>query len=282
MYLLLEILGFGISKLPDRGIYLLAQFLTCLGFSVFRVRRAIVLKNLAIAFPDYTRQQCLAVGRESYLNFMLTVLEFLRGKYVDLARSVRFEGKEHLQRALDQGRGVYILCMHMGNWEAMGAGINLAITPARVVVKNVGSPAVNRWVNEVRRKNGFEVILRKNVGDGTRAILRTLKDGDIVGFVMDQSRPGEPKIPFFGTPAKTNTSFAALWRKRPAPIIPSYSFRTNVGEHVIRFEPELILRRADNQEADLIVLSEQFNRALEKMISEKPEHYFWLHNRWKQ
>ena len=102
----------------------------------------------------------------------------------------------------------------MGNWEAMGAAWAL-VTPAHVLVKKVGSSSVDRFVSELRDRNGFLTVKRKKKGDGFSAIRDVLARGEIVGFVMDQARPGEPKLPFFGRPAKTNTSFAAIWRQDP-------------------------------------------------------------------
>ena len=45
---------------------------------------------------------------------------------------------EHVRAALALGRGVYVLCFHLGNWEAMGAKCTRCLTPSYVLVKKVG------------------------------------------------------------------------------------------------------------------------------------------------
>ncbi|MCX6128205.1 MAG: lysophospholipid acyltransferase family protein, partial [Proteobacteria bacterium] len=117
--------------------------------------------------------------------------------------------------------------------------------------------------------------------DGMKGIREVLDRGEIVGFVIDQARPGEPRLPFFGTPAQTNTSFAAIWHRRQAPIVPGYMHRTAFGEHVLEFEKPLHLDVSKDRANDILQHSELFNTVVERAVRKYPEHYFWLHNRWK-
>jgi KDO2-lipid IV(A) lauroyltransferase len=169
----------------------------------------------------------------------------------------------------------------MGNWEAMGAACTRRYGPSYVLVKKVGSPNVDRFVSELREKQGFLSIKRRKKGDGYQGIKDALSRNEIIGFVMDQARPGEPKLPFFGKPAKTNTSFAAIWRRNPVPIIPAYINRTGVSKHVLRFFPEIHPVITDDTEKDIIEHSLMFNQVVETHVRTSPEHYFWMHNRWK-
>src|SRR5690606_3301693 len=110
---------------------------------------------------------------------------------------------------------------------------------------------------------------------------RTLRRNEIVGFVLDQSRPGEPRLKFFSHPAKTNTSLAQIWRKWPAPVVPAYIVRRSVGCHDGYFLPPLNLQKTTDPEDDIVINSTLFNRTLEKIISDHPDQYFWMHDRWK-
>ena len=98
---------------------------------------------------------------------------------------------------------------------------------------------------------------------------------------MDQARPGEPKLPFFGHPAKTNTSFAAICRRFRAPIVPSFVLRQSFNRHVQYFLPEVSLEYTGDTDADILKQSTEFNAVVETCIRRCPEQYFWLHNRWK-
>jgi len=265
-------------RVADRAAWYLAVFV----FDVLRLRRRLILRNLTIAFgktiPDNEK---IRIGRESVYNFALTMVEFLRSGGSDIAGAININGAEHIREALARNQGVYILCFHLGNWEAMGAACTRFVAPSHVLVKRVGSSGVNRFVSETRARNGFLAVRRQGKGDGYKAIVKALGRGEIIGFVMDQARPGNPRLPFFGRPAKTNTSFAAIWRRHPAPIVPAYIVRKSIGSHVIEFLPEVKLDMTPDEMQDVLRHSEQFNRVVEGAVRRKPEQYFWMHNRWK-
>ena len=270
-----------ICQLPPAVIEGLARALAWFGFDFLRLRRRLVLRNLSVAFPGKPSAELRSIARQSYYHFILTALEFFYSRRHDIASTVQFQGEEHLRQALTEGKGAYILCMHLGNWEAMGAAITRNIAPAHVLVKKVGSSQVDRFVSELRQHNGFLTVKRQKKGDGLKAIGEILRRGEIVGFVMDQARPGEPKLPFFGHPAKTNTSFAAISRRFSAPIVPSFVQRLRFNQHVEYFLPPLQLHYTDDGEADITRQSIAFNAVVEECIRRCPEQYFWLHNRWK-
>jgi KDO2-lipid IV(A) lauroyltransferase len=281
MYWLLRGFAWLLGLLSDRATGRLAAFVSWLVFDVVRLRRSLIMRNLTLAFPEMSEAEKARVGRKSVETFTLTALELFRSRAVDIAGRIDLKNDHYIRDALAKGQGCYVLCFHVGNWEAMGAACTRLITPSYVIVKKVGSPGVDRFVSELRRLNGFLTIARKHKGDGFRAIKDTLARGEIVGFVMDQARPGNPRLPFFGHPAKTNTSFAAIWRRHPAPIIPAYIVRHAVGVHTVEFFPEVVPTATDDTEADVLRHSTEFNQVVESCVRRVPEHYFWMHNRWK-
>lgn len=282
MYFFLKSISAILGLLPQNAIKVLALGFTFLGYDLLRLRRNLIMSNLNTALAeDLSDEERKGIARKSVYNFVLTVLEFFGNSDPGIADKVNFKGTQNLTEALDLGRGAYILCAHLGNWEALGAAVNRYIRNTRVLVKEVGSKATNRFVEEHRAAIGFNTIKRLGKMDAIRAIRSTLGSGDIVGFVMDQSRPGEPKIEFFGKKAKTNTSLATVWRRNPAPIIPACIRRTDVNHHEISFFPEITLKVTEDRDRDVVEHSRIFNRVLEEMIRKAPEQYFWFHNRWK-
>lgn len=281
MYWLLKLIAAFVSRLSDQGMERLARGMAFLAFDCLRLRRSLVLKNLKLAFPEKTAAERISIGRASIKNFALTALEFFRSQGTDIAARVEIRGMEHARAALEQGQGVYILCFHLGNWEAMGAAVTRMIAPAYVLVKKVGSSSVDRFVSELREKNGFLTVKRRKKGDGYTAIKEILGRNEIVGFVMDQARPGEPKLPFFGHPAKTNTSLAAIRQRVLAPVVPSFIVRTGPSQHVVEFFPEVQLEASGDPAEDIRSHSTRFNEIVEAYVRQAPEQYFWMHNRWK-
>jgi Kdo2-lipid IVA lauroyltransferase/acyltransferase len=282
LYLVLNQVSLFLARLRPSQVERFADSLTAIVFDWLRIRRGLIMKNLRIAFgKEKSEGELEAIGRASVYNFFLTIFEFLRSVKIDIARDVSIEGDEHIKGALAKGQGVYILCMHLGNWEAMGAAVSRQICPAYVLVKKVGGASVNRFVDELREKNKFYTVKRKSRGDGFRAIKDTLARGEIIGFVMDQARPGEPRVPFFGAPAKTNTSLAAIWRRAEAPIVPAYIERFGIGKHRVTFLPEVTLVKTADESADVLSHTQKFNEVVERCVTRRPEQYFWMHDRWK-
>lgn len=271
-----------VARLPERVVVRGARALTILSYDILRLRRSTILKNLHIAYGlERSSKELVEIGRESVFHFVLSFMEFLRSVKIDISAHTTIQDQHYLDEALKQDRGAFILCLHLGNWEAMGSVFTRHIRPAHVIVKKVGKGAFGRFVDEQRAKNDFLAIGRNARGDGFRAIRRILEDKEIVGFVIDQARPGEPKLPFFGQDAKTNTSFASLWRRYRAPIVPAFMRRESLGHHVLTFLPPLELERTKDRESDVLAHSVAFNQVAERMINLCPHQYFWLHDRWK-
>ncbi len=281
IYHFLRGVGHFLARLNPQTIERWAFALAYVAFDVLRLRRRVVLGNLAIAYPQMPPAERLELGRKSVYNFLLNTAEFFRGVDIDIAGDIDVVGHEYLKQALDQNKGVYILCGHMGNWEAMGAKFTKSLCPAHVLVKPVGRGGVKRFVDTQRENSRFLIIKRLAKGDGMKAIREVLAKNEVVGFVIDQARPGEPRLPFFDVPAKTNTSFAAIWSRSPAPILPAFMVRRSLGRHTLHILPELILERGASRAQDVVDHSVRFNQVMADMIRQAPDQYFWLHNRWK-
>jgi KDO2-lipid IV(A) lauroyltransferase len=283
MYYLMQLLSRTLGLLSPKSLERLAATLTFIVFDLLRLRRRIMLQNLDRAFgSSKTPAEKERIARTAVYNFVQTLLETLSSSTYPLAQDIEMRGGEHLQAALAKGRGVYVLCFHMGNWEAMAAKVSKDFAPVYAVMKTIGSAGMNRFVEETRTRNGLFWIKREKKGDGFRGIREVLARGEIVGFIIDQARPGEPRLPFFGHPAKTNTSFAAIWRRMPAPIVPVHIHRVGFGRHVVTAEPELTMAfNKGNVSQDILENSQQFNHVVEAIVRQYPEHYFWVQNRWK-
>lgn len=282
MYRFIKIVAIGLSRLSPEAVDRLARVLLFIFHDVLRIRRRLMMTNLRIAFGrQKSEAELRRIARESFYHFILTILEFMRSVRIDILAETALEETDILREAIAGGRGAYMLCCHLGNWEALGCAGTRYFTPTYTIVKEMGQSGLHRFVDELRNRNGLLTIGRNEQGRAVRTIRATLKRGELVGFVFDQARPGAPRVPFFGTPAKTQTGLAALWRKWPAPIIPATIRRIGVGRHIIRLRPPLELKKTDDLQEDLMNHTLQFNQELESMIRECPEQYFWFHNRWK-
>lgn len=240
------------------------------------------MQNISRAYGDQiSRRDMQRMARLAWYHAILTGFEVMCSEKQNIIGNTEVVGREHMDNALARGHGAILLVAHIGNWEALGAFMTRIIRPTRVLVKPLANPGVERYIRERRRANGLLAIERRNKGDGARAVIRALKHNEVVAFILDQARPGEPFLPFFGEPAKTNTSLAAIWKRYPVPVVPGYIERLGVGRHRVHLLPSVSMSNSDRDQMDVLALSQRFNLEIEKLIRACPHQFLWQHDRWK-
>jgi len=280
---LLDVLARAFSFLPPKAFEILSGVLALLAFDVLRIRRRVVLANIARAFPELPDEKRRTMARSSYQSFGQTMCEFFAsGRYFRDAR-MDILGEKPLRDALAAGRGAYIIVIHAGNWEFLCSRGTRHFAPVSVLAKDVGRGPAARWVTEMRQRNGCYVIARDGEVPATLRIPRILADNGIIGFVVDQHKPGGPRVPLFGTPAHTNSGLFQIWMRHKAPVIPAVAHRVGPNHHEMIFFPEFEVLTDPTWKFKETVLRnvEKMNLVVEEMIKTVPDQYFWLHKRWK-
>lgn len=282
MYILMSLIASLIGLVPEALLSFSAKFMGILLFDGFRLRRRLILSNIRIAFPEMSEHQALEMGRKSVVHLVTTVLELLWVWRRSLDNRYTITNPEVLSRALERGQGVYILCTHTGNFEVMAASLSRTFAKITSPVKSVGKSAgLNRFISENRARQGIEAIVRRKRGEGFLAIRRALQENRLVGFMMDQARPGEPRVDLFGKPAKTNTSLGAIWERCPAPLVPVYAERVGFARHIVHILPEVSFPASIDRESDILNRARACNTIVEDIVRRCPDQYWWIHDRWK-
>ncbi len=193
---------------------------------------------------------------------------------------VELEGTEHLRAALDAGRGVLVVSGHLGNWEVMGAaGMGVGVHPVSVY-RPLDNPLLDAWVRSLRGSEGSDVVEKHGA---VRGLLKALRAGRCVALLIDQDARGHGVFaPFFGTPASTIPTPAELALRTGAAIIPGFALRTGPGfRYRTWFEPALEVRADAEHDAEVLRVTAELNRRLERAVRRAPEQWLWLHRRWK-
>jgi KDO2-lipid IV(A) lauroyltransferase len=125
-------------------------------------------------------------------------------------------------------------------------------------------------------------MIRKR--DAVHAILQVLRRGETAAILIDQhinEREGVV-VPFFGRPASTASAPALIALRSGAAVLPvGITRRPERGRYRIRIGAEIPVRRSGDLKADLAENTARFTAAIEAMIREQPEQWFWVHRRWK-
>lgn len=244
--------------------------------------RRVARENVARAFPEWEPGRVRRLVRANFEHLGAVGAEFLGLGALsrdELLRRTRFEGLGHLEEARARGKGVFILCSHQGNWEVAGAAITAALPPVYFVGRTQKNRAVDREVTALRERFGGHAIAHRQA---VRPVLRALKDGGLVGFLMDQKALRKEAVlsRFFGRPVATNQGLAVLALKARAPVVPAFSTRLPEGQ-VIRFQPALAPPADGDLEERILRFTRTFDAVIEEAVRACPEQWFWVHRRWR-
>jgi KDO2-lipid IV(A) lauroyltransferase len=192
-----------------------------------------------------------------------------------LERMFHLEGIEHIEGAKAAGRGVLLVCCHMGPHELCATLFAPhSPVPCLGIYKPFKNPVVDR-VSVVSRSRFAELAQRSSL----RKAIRHLRDGGAVWYAPDQSegRPGGILVPFFGEPKVVNTGPARLAAASNALVMPFHTWRDADGYHVAIL-PALERFPSGDATADARSIME----ACEVHILRAPAQYSWTHRRFRK
>jgi KDO2-lipid IV(A) lauroyltransferase len=256
-----------------------------------RIRRRVALENLAHAFPEKSRAELKNIARRSYENFGMMLLEYLRLPKLseeELRRIITFRApkdEEPLKQALALGKGAVCMTGHFGNWEYLGALFSALKYPMVYLYQEQNNPYVDRLIHETRTRMQMPSIPR---GAALRGILKALRERKFVAILADQDAGSNGQfVDFLGRPASTGRGPAAFVLRSQAPIVFCVAIRQPGGKHAV--ECELLTfnfskdgsQRGWSEEKQLRYITEAWTKVLEKYIRRYPDHWFWMHRRWK-
>lgn len=256
----------------------LGDFVRLLG-----IRKAIVRANLARAFPERSDDEREAILRSFYRNLGTLIFEFLRAPYLrpeEAERLVEVEGYEHFERAFAGGKGVIIATAHFGNFELLGSFFARRGLPLTAITKRLSRNVLNAFWLDQRRRAG----LRELPDSGSvREILKVLRAGEILAIMIDQNMIPRRAVfaPFFGTSAATTPGPAVFAERADAPVMLVLMHRLPGGRHRVIVEPPLEFERRGDRNADILAFTEKLNLELERHVRAHPDHWYWVHRRWK-
>jgi KDO2-lipid IV(A) lauroyltransferase len=252
-------------------------------YNPLRIRKDVVEKQIAGAFPEKTVEEVQRIARASFEHLGRTAIETallprLEGGVLGLVE--RVDGWDRVERAQAAGKGMIFVAGHHGNWELLGAYIAARGIPFEVIARGMGNPLFGDYINEIRTSLGMMVM---HDSDAVKRTPRALRAGRAVGFLSDQGVKGlaSTYVTFLGRPAKTPRGAAVFALRFNAPVFFVDGIRLPNGKYRVIIEPIEIAPTGD-RETDVDAIVVRFTELLEKWVREFPEQYFWQHRRWRR
>ncbi len=230
-------------------------------------------------------QRRAAVAEAGKLTLELPRL-WLRPRERPIADPVRWEGGEHVEAALQAGRGIVLLTPHMGSFE-VAAQAYAERFGARQPITVLYRPARPAWLRELEETARARPALATAPATlaGVRQMMRALKRGETLGLLPDQVPPAGMGVwvPFFGRPAYTMTLGARLALQTGAAPLLIWGERLSRGTgYVVRVTPLAEPMPEAAEGGDLSAAAAAMNRNMESLILARPAQYLWGYHRYKQ
>lgn len=282
-YKLLKSCVICLGKIPKSISRYLSGIFGMLWYNIDKRHRNIVLDNLEHAYGmDHTPHEIRSLAKRIFkniANIVFTVTWSYTLTKKDIPKYFDIQGLEHLEAARAKGRGVLLLGCHIGNFELMPTGYSLVPYDGYGVYRPLDFEPLDRLILEFRERYNGKLIPIRGAGKKINDILRR---GGIVGTLLDQSVDWYEGVfvNFFGRRTCTNKGVAVLAMRTRAAVVPIYIFQKN-GRHILRFDPELPLMITGDRIKDIETNTQTYVSAIEAIIRKSPEHWFWIHNRWK-
>jgi len=266
-----------IARLPLGWVRALGTLVGWVLYALAVPRRRVVMRNLALCFPQHTLAQRRRWTQECFVYFAQAWFDrsWLWNGPVDVLRDrLRIVGAV---QELQGHEPTVIFAPHFFGLDAAGTAINHQIgRPMVSIYTPQRSEAVDQWLHDGRRRFGNLQLFYRD--QGVKALIAALREGALLYLLSDMNFGPEESIfvPFYGVPAATVPSLPRFARLGRAKVVPVTARITPQG-YDIEVHPAWPDYPGSDVEADTAYM----NRWLEGVINTMPSQYYWVHKRFK-
>mgnify|MGYP003301699779 FL=1 len=242
-------------------------------------RRRVVEVNLSQCFPSLSDHERQTLVKDVFISGGMSMVEIATSWLGDIDRissRVRYVGLDHLLSAIDEGKGVILLGLHMATLDIAGAFLSRRIPKLEVMYRANDNPVIEAAMYSGRDRH-FQKTIRR---DDIRALIRSLKSGQVVWYGPDQDYGARNAVfvPFFDVPAATMTAVSRISQMTDCLVVPFTHFRIDDGQtYELHFRAPLTGFPSGSFEAD----ARTINTLVEEAVQQRPEQYWWFHRRFK-
>ncbi|MGH8456566.1 MAG: lysophospholipid acyltransferase family protein [Stenotrophobium sp.] len=268
-----------IGKLPLPLLHALSALPALLLWLLPNKLRRMTLLHLQLCLPELTPAQRRRIARRSLAHSMKLGFESPAIWFGSERRLRRWlddrAAREQLQALIAGGKGVILLCPHLGAWEL--AGLFCASAGPMTTLYKPQKGALDALIKEGRERLGANLV--PTAGSGVKQLLQALKSGAMIGILPDHDPPDGSGVfaPLFGISAHTTPLVGKLAARTGAPVWFCIAERLDFGRGY-----RIHLRPAPAEVSDADTGVAALNRTIEQLIREWPEQYWWSYRRYRR
>jgi KDO2-lipid IV(A) lauroyltransferase len=278
---------FWVRRLSIESLESWGEKLGRITFYFLRRRKRIALNNMKLVLGrEKSREELNHIFRENLKNIGRDMMEIARCTDFEddyFKKLVILEGKEHLDNALKNGKGVIALTAHIGNFPLMCTRLVKEGYPLSLVARDPENPEIAAALASMMKTIGMEAIPDKPRRVCVSRSFRALKKNHILLLQLDQNAPRtEAWVDFFGYLVPTFKGPVILSLRTGAPILPMFIIRNSTHSHTITVHPPFELSFTDDIEKDITTNIARLTKITEAIIREHPDQWWWFHRRFRK
>jgi KDO2-lipid IV(A) lauroyltransferase len=259
----------------DYASYIAAKLMEAVGPLLPAQRTA--MGNLQRCLPERSKAEYQQITKRMWSNLGRIIGEMPHwGKMSaeEFKRRVQLDFPNATEDILQKLAGGIAVSAHFGNWEIYCKFSEVYKINSNVVYRPANNPYVDALINQQRLRAG--VVLIKKGTIGLRHVMAALREKKCVAMLLDQRADKGITVPFFGILAKTTAAPANIALKYDIPLVMLRVVRTQGANYRLEFYPPLQLSAKDDEHSVMLKIHQYF----EQWITQHPEQWFWVHNRW--
>jgi len=253
--------------------------------------------NLRRVMPDADQRTLRTAVRRNVRNLArcwVDVME-LSHRPEKVRGSLSTRDLAHYTTAVDRGRGVVVVSLHLGAWERGLAAWNAGRGELALLAESLKPVQLFDRVADARRALGVHIVpldaeamrsgdaaTKRRLGaHAMREVMRRLRSGGTIAIAIDRDITGTGvAMPFFGAAASIPTGVVDVAIRSGAAIVPIVLPRTRRSTRAICF-PEVAYDSRAPREQEVARVAAEILRIFETVIRAVPEQWHVLDPIWK-
>ncbi len=240
---------------------------------------SIIQKNLKISNIGKSDQDREKIIKEMWGNYGRIFSEYMYIKKFrknNLSNKIEITGQEILEEIKKDKKPVIFISGHFNNFELMAMHLEKSGIDLAAIYRPLNNKFLNPFMEKIRKKYICKRQIKKGIS-GTKEVLKFFKQGISIALMIDQRVSEGARCNFFNKDALTTTIPAQFVKKFDCKIVPIYIER--IENYQFKLEIFKPIHFGSNE--DIISITFQLNKLLEKMVKKNPSQWIWTHDRWR-
>lgn len=262
-----------LAHLPPRWAWTVGGWIAMVGYVAWPKKRRWVNQNFGHVLgadpgsPE-VRRLALAAYR-SYARYLVELMRLQGLPPDEAARQVDPHGLDTFEEIRSASKGLIFVAAHIGNNEAIAAGLARHGWPVSVVADDSSFPELFEHLRRQRQEWGVKLIPWRNL----RAVFGVLRKREMLGLIVDWGyRPDGIPVRLFDAWTTLPAGPAVLAAKSGATIVPIAVRRHPDGRFFVTHDEPFTVASTDR--AELAAATQRIADALERTIAAAPEQWY--------